>query len=171
MIMRIREELSPHLATLADIEKAADANAEDGLQHLARFIAGLIRDGAASSELREILARLDRIERKVDHMTSQQDELNTDVANLTAAVGTIQQAETDNTTAVSAVAAALAALLASQGNSEPLDLSGLEAAINGSADGTVPGLVQAAASVTAGVAAVQGLVPAAPGDGSATPSA
>lgn len=170
IITRIREELSPHLATLAEIEQASAADPEQGLDHLARFIAGLIRDGATSAELREILARLERIEKKVDHMTSQQDELNTDVANLTGAVSTIQQAEQDNTTAVSNVAAALAALQASQGTGQPLDLSGLEAAINGSADGTTPGLVQAAQSVTAGVQAVQGLAPStpAPSDGTAT---
>jgi hypothetical protein len=80
--MRIREELSPHLAILADIEKAADANAEDGLQHLARFIAGLIRDGAASSELREILEHLKVIDTKLEKIMTDQDQANAFAAQI-----------------------------------------------------------------------------------------
>lgn len=104
-----------------------------------------------------IALALAAIDRKVDHMTSQQDELNADVAQLTTIATGIASAEQDNTTALSAVQAELDSLK----NANPsLDLSALEAAINGSPDGTVPGLAQAAAAVTANSQALAGLVPA-----------
>ena len=94
-----------------------------------------------------------------------QAELNTDVQNLAAAITTIQTAEGNNTSAVAAVAAELAALQQQVAAGGTVDLTGLESLINGP-----QGLVAAAASVTAGVTAVQGLVPA-PAPAPTTPTA
>jgi hypothetical protein len=91
---------------------------------------------------------------------SEQSQLDADVAKLGGVLSDIQTAEQANTAAVQAASDEIAKLIAAQGSGQPLDLTGLEAIINGSADGTTPGMVQAAESVTAGVAAVQGLVPA-----------
>jgi hypothetical protein len=104
-------------------------------------------------------SRLQAVETKLEQVLMSQAELNTDVQNLQVALGTIQTAEVANTAAVNAAAAELASLKEAVAAGQPLDLSGLEAVINGSADGATPGLVAAAASVTAGVNAVAGLVP------------
>jgi hypothetical protein len=107
----------------------------------------------------QILASLETVLANQEKTMTEQAQIDTDVQALSGVLTTIQSAEQVNATAVAAVAAAFAA--AQQAN-PAADLSGLDALINGSADGTTPGLVAAAASVTAGVAAVQGLVPAAP---------
>lgn len=127
-----------------------------------RMVRGCPRHCPAGPE--SVQGQLDRINERLDEDEMSQAELNTDVQNLLGMVTTIQAAEQDNTAAVAAVQAEIAAL---QSANPELDLSELEAAINGSADGTTPGLAQAAAAVTAGVQAVQGLAPAAP----ATPPA
>jgi hypothetical protein len=103
--------------------------------------------------------KLDLILNQLGAIRMSQAELNTDVQALQGVLSTIVTAEQANGAAVAAVAAALTA--AQQAN-PGVDLSGLETLINGSPDGTTEGLVQAAASVTAGVAAVQDLVPPAP---------
>ena len=107
-------------------------------------------------ELAAINPRLDKI------MTAQsenQAEIDTDVAGIEAALGTINDAEQANAAAVAAVAAALAAFQAGQ---TPDNLAALDQAVLDAQS--------AAGNVTAGVSAVQALVPA-PADGSATPSA
>jgi hypothetical protein len=107
----------------------------------------------------QILTALETILGNTEKIIMSQVQLDTDVAALGGVLKNIQDAETANTGAVEAVVAFIATL---QTANPTVDLSGLETLINGSADGTTPGLVAAAASVTAGVAAVQGLVPAAP---------
>jgi hypothetical protein len=103
-----------------------------------------------------LAASLRRIEHKLERIMSEQSQLDADVQALGGVLSAIQTAEQANTAAVAAVQAEIDELK----NANPgLDLTGLEALINGSADGTTPGLVQAAQSVTDGVAAVQGLVP------------
>jgi hypothetical protein len=106
-----------------------------------------------------ILAALVAIDAKLEKIIMTQENLDADVQALGGALADIQAAEVANTSAVEQVAAEIAAL---QAQNPTLDLSGLDALVNGSPDGTTPGLVAAAASVTAGVAAVQGLVPPAP---------
>jgi hypothetical protein len=110
--------------------------------------------------LGEISSRLAAIDTKLGVIMSEQSQLDADVAKLGGVLSDIQTAEQANTAAVQAASDEIAKLIAAQGSGQPLDLTGLEAIINGSADGTTPGMVQAAESVTAGVAAVQGLVPA-----------
>lgn len=127
----------------------------DGWQRLRGEFPCVVHAGLDTDTcIRRSLADLNR---KVDQMTDQQAELDTDVQALGGVLGTIQTAEQANTKAVQDVAAEIADLK----NANPaVDFSGLETLINGSPDGTTPGLVQAAADVQAGVAAVQGLVPA-----------
>jgi hypothetical protein len=115
--------------------------------------------GAHAAGLARSLAR---IERKLEKIMSEQSQLDADVQALGGVLTTIQTAETANTAAVAAVQEEIAELQGQIAAGQPVDLTGLEALINGSADGTTPGLVQAAQSVTDGVAAVQGLVPAPP---------
>lgn len=154
----IREFVSPHLAKLAEIDEMTVRDPEAGLQHLARFFASLIRDGAASSELREILARLDRIEKKVDHMTSQQDELNTDVQALSAALGDVATQTGSAVTIAGQIQAEIASL---QSANPALDLSGLDALAQ-SATATASGLDGAVSQLAALVPA-----PVPTGDGTA----
>jgi hypothetical protein len=116
----------------------------------------------------EILAALGTIDLRLEKIIMTQEQIDTDVQALGGALATIQAAEVANTGAVEAVAAEIAAL---QAANPTLDLSGLDALVNGSADGSAPGLVAAAESVTAGVASVQGLVPAAPVTPPVTPNA
>lgn len=168
---RVREYLSPHLARLSEIDQLAEHDAEAGLEHLSRFIADLIRD-AAPSELREVIARLDSIETKLERIMTEQSQnqaqIDTDVAGIEDALGAINTAEQANGAAVAAVAAAFAAFQAAQ---TPDNLAALDQAVTDAQ--------AAAAGVSSGVSAVQALVPGAPapapsgdgtGDGSA-PSA
>lgn len=164
--MRIREELSPHLATLADIEHAAEQDPEAGLRNLARFIAGLIRDGAASSELREILARLDAIEHTLKEIQMSQSDIDAAVATDTALLGDL----TTQTAAIGAAQAAFAAEIASL-QSQGVDTSGLDA-INAQLAAARAPLDAAVAALTAASGTPGATQPnPAAGDGSATPGA
>lgn len=109
-----------------------------------------------------LAASLSRIEKKLEKIMTEQSQLDADVQQLGGVLATIQTAEQANAAAVAAVQQEIADLQATQGSGQPVDLTGLEQLINGSADGTTPGLVQAAQSVSDGVAAVQGLAVAAP---------
>lgn len=84
IIAVIREEISPHLKTLAEIEHAASGDPEAAVQLIARFVASLIRDGANTNELREIIARLDRIESNQEKTVSGLTDLNANIAALQA---------------------------------------------------------------------------------------
>jgi hypothetical protein len=84
IIAVIREEISPHLKTLAEIEHAASGDPEAAVQLVARFVASLIRDGANTNELREIIARLDRIESNQEKTVSGLTDLNANIAALQA---------------------------------------------------------------------------------------
>jgi N-acetylmuramoyl-L-alanine amidase len=112
-------------------------------------------DGTVAGALETIIDRLDKI-------AMSQAEINTDVQALQGAFATIVTAEQANTAAVAAVATEITALQAQVAAGQPVDLTALSALVNGSADGTTPGAVATAAEVTAGVTAVQGLVPPAP---------
>jgi hypothetical protein len=99
LIDAIRREISPHLSTLAEIEHAAEGDAEQGLQHLAAFVATLMRDGATCTELAAITARLASIEKTMEdkimsgltdlqaNITAMQAEWTTFLSDLTTALG------------------------------------------------------------------------------------
>lgn len=159
---RIRDFVSPHLARLAEIDIIAEADPEQGLDHLAKFIASLIREGATTDELREILARLDRIEQTLKEIKMSQSDIDSAVATDTALLSDL----TAQTAAISAAQTALAAEIASlQGAG--VDTSGLDA-INAQLAAAQAPLDAAVAALTA---SSQPAPPADGTDGSVTPGA
>jgi uncharacterized protein (UPF0335 family) len=172
---RIREEISPHLVTLADIDRVAEQDSEAGLQHLARFFASLIRDGATASELREVIARLDRIEKNQEkQMSEQQQDVDAATAQLTATDNDVKALAGQVTAGQQAFDTAIANLEAQIAAGQPVDTSELKAA-QAVLAGDQPSLDAAVAALASDPA----LTPApgstqvnpSAGDGTATPSA
>jgi len=123
----IRDEVSPHLATLARLETEAAGDPEALMRLIARFTASLIRDGASSSELRAVLARLESIEKTMEdkimsgltdlqaNITAMQAEWTTFLADLTAALG-----NEDSDAAVEAAAQLVAAQTSAMQAADPV---------------------------------------------------
>jgi hypothetical protein len=105
---------------------------------------------ADESALAEILLRVQQLDAKVVLMSDQQGQIDSDVQALTNGFQKVSDAETVNAAAVQAVADYIQTLK----GGAPLDLTALDGLVSKSAD--------AAQAVTDGVAAVSGLVPAAP---------
>jgi hypothetical protein len=167
----IRDEISPALARLAEIDQVAESNPEEGLRLLARFFAGLIRDGASSSELRAIDARLERIEHNLKEiaMTEQQD-VDAATAQLTATDNDVKALTGQVTAGQQAFDTAITTLEGQIAAGQPVDTTQLKAAQLVLA-GDQPSLDAAVAALAADPNLTPS-TPAAPsGDGSATPSA
>lgn len=169
IVDRIREEISPHLVTLADIEHVAEQDSEAGLQHLARFFASLIREGATASELREIVARLDRIEHTLERfMSEQQQDVDAATAQLTATDNDIKALAGQVTAGQQAFDTAIATLEAQIAAGQTVDTTQLKAAQLVLA-GDQPSLDAAVAALAADPNLTPSPAPAAPsGDGTVT---
>jgi chromosome segregation ATPase len=100
------------------------------------------------ADLQAINERLDKI---MSDQSADQQQIDSDVSGIEDALGEINTLEQANGTAVAAVAAAFAAF---QANQTPDNLSALDQAVTDAQT--------AAGNVSAGVSAVQALVPASP---------
>lgn len=112
------------------------------------------RLGNTSATLTAIQNQLTVLNRKVDHLSSQQAQLDADVQALTAVLGDVATQTTSLGTDLKAIAAEITALQQQIANAQPVNLDALNALVT-TAQSTQSGLDTAVSTAT-------GMVPAPP---------